>query len=143
VDFPFQPVEKLLLPIHGADELFPVNQVYCVGRNYAAHAREMGVDDRKPPFFFTKPIYSITTGDVKYPPNTQDLQHEVELVLAVGEDMSIFGFTIGGRSYKKRSTGSGSKRMGSPGFVEKVLLVVLRSLEFFLSKDSKNYLIWS
>ena len=93
--FPFQPVEKILLPIHGSDELFPVNQVYCVGRNYAAHAREMGVDDRKPPFFFTKPIYSITTGDVKYPPNTEDLQHEVELVLAVGEDMSIFGFTIG------------------------------------------------
>ena len=93
--FPFQPLEKFLLPIHGSDELFPVNQVYCVGRNYAAHAREMGVDDRKPPFFFTKPSYSIITGDVKYPPNTEDLQHEVELVLAVGEDMSIFGFAVG------------------------------------------------
>ena len=113
--FPFQPVERVLLPIHGSDGLFPVNQVYCVGRNYAAHAREMGVDDRKPPFFFTKPSYSITTGDVKYPPNTEDLQHEVELVLAVGEDMSIFGFAVG-VDLTRRDLQGQAKKDGKPWF---------------------------
>ena len=113
--FPFQPEERVLLPIHGIDALFPVNQVYCVGRNYAAHAREMGVDDRKPPFFFTKPSYSITTGDVKYPPNTEDLQHEVELVLAVGEDMSIFGFALG-VDLTRRDLQGQAKKDGKPWF---------------------------
>ena len=113
--FPFQPVDRVLLPIHGSDGLFPVNQVYCVGRNYAAHAREMGADDRKPPFFFTKPIYSITTGDVKYPPNTEDLQHEVELVLAVGEDMSIFGFALG-VDLTRRDLQGQAKKDGKPWF---------------------------
>ena len=113
--FPFQPVDRVLLPIHGSDGLFPVNQVYCVGRNYAAHAREMGADDRKPPFFFTKPSYSITTGDVKYPPNTEDLQHEVELVLAVGEDMSIFGFAVG-VDLTRRDLQGQAKKDGKPWF---------------------------
>ena len=113
--FPFQPVDRVLLPIHGSDGLFPVNQVYCVGRNYAAHAREMGVDDRKPPFFFTKPSYSIITGDVKYPPNTEDLQHEVELVLAVGEDMSIFGFAVG-VDLTRRDLQGQAKKDGKPWF---------------------------
>ena len=113
--FPFQPVERVLLPIHGSDGLFPVNQVYCVGRNYAAHAREMGVDDRKPPFFFTKPSWTITTGDVKYPQNTEDLQHEVELVLAVGEDMSIFGFAVG-VDLTRRDLQGQAKKDGKPWF---------------------------
>ena len=113
--FPFQPEERVLLPIHGIDALFPVNQVYCVGRNYAAHAREMGMDDRKPPFFFTKPSYSITTGDVKYPPNTQNLQHEVELVLAVGQDMSIFGFAVG-VDLTRRDLQGQAKKDGKPWF---------------------------
>jgi fumarylpyruvate hydrolase len=115
VDLPFQPTEKVLLPIHGSDALFPVNQVYCVGRNYAAHAREMGVDDRKPPFFFTKPSWTITTGDVKYPPNTEDLQHEVELVLAVGEDVSIFGFAVG-VDLTRRDIQGRAKENGKPWF---------------------------
>ena len=113
--FPFQPVERVLLPIHGTDELFPVNQVYCVGRNYAAHAKEMGADDRKPPFFFTKPSYSIITGDVIYPPNTEDLQYEVELVLAVGEDMSIFGFAVG-VDLTRRDLQGQAKKDGKPWF---------------------------
>jgi len=115
VDSPFQPTEKVLLPIHGSDQLFPVNHVYCVGRNYSAHAREMGVDDRKPPFFFTKPSWTITTGDVKYPPNTEDLQHEVELVLAVGEDMSMFGFAVG-VDLTRRDVQSRAKESGRPWF---------------------------
>ena len=113
--FPFQPVERVLLPIHGTDELFPVNQVYCVGRNYAAHAKAMGADDRKPPFFFTKPSYSIITGDVIYPPNTEDLQYEVELVLAVGEDMSIFGFAVG-VDLTRRDLQGQAKKDGKPWF---------------------------
>mgnify|MGYP000911922938 FL=1 len=113
--FPFQPIERVLLPIHGSDELFPVNQVYCVGRNYAAHAREMGEDDRKPPFFFTKPSWTITTGDVKYPTNTENLQHEVELVLAVGEDMSIFGFAVG-VDLTRRDLQGQAKKDGKPWF---------------------------
>ncbi|MDP6168720.1 MAG: fumarylacetoacetate hydrolase family protein [Candidatus Marinimicrobia bacterium] len=115
MDLPFQPTEKVLLPIHGSDALFPVNQVYCVGRNYAAHAREMGVDDRKPPFFFTKPSWTITTGDVKYPPNTEDFQHEVELVLAVGEDVSIFGFAVG-VDLTRRDIQGRAKENGKPWF---------------------------
>ena len=115
MDFPFKPVERVILPIHGSDELFPVNQVYCVGRNYAAHAKEMGVDNKKPPFFFTKPSYTITTGDVKYPQNTEDLQHEVELVLAVGEDMSIFGFAVG-VDLTRRDLQGQAKKDGKPWF---------------------------
>ena len=75
----------------------------------------MGVDDRKPPFLFTKPSYSITTGDVKYPPNTEDLQHEVELVLAVGEDMSIFGFAVG-VDLTRRDLQGQAKKDGKPWF---------------------------
>jgi fumarylpyruvate hydrolase len=67
--------------------LFPVRRIFCVGRNYAAHAREMGHDpDREPPFFFTKPADAILTSgaDMPYPPATKDLHHEVELVVAIG-----------------------------------------------------------
>jgi fumarylpyruvate hydrolase len=66
---------------------FPVRRVFCVGRNYAAHAREMGHDpDREPPFFFTKPADAVVVdgADTPYPPLTQQLEHEVELVVAIG-----------------------------------------------------------
>ena len=115
MDSPFQPTERVLLPIHGSDQLFPVNHVYCVGRNYAAHAREMGADDRKPPFFFTKPSWAMTTSDVKYPKNTEDLQHEVELVIAIGEDMSMFGFAVG-VDLTRRDVQGRAKESGRPWF---------------------------
>ena len=70
--FPFKPTEQVLLNIMGSDEKYPVNHVYCVGRNYAAHAKEMGADERKPPFIFTKPAWTMTTSDVKYPIGTND-----------------------------------------------------------------------
>lgn len=66
---------------------FPVRRVFCVGRNYADHAREMGADpNREPPFFFTKPADAIVpaSGTVPYPPLTSDLHHEIELVIAIG-----------------------------------------------------------
>ncbi|MBV9734988.1 MAG: fumarylacetoacetate hydrolase family protein [Acidisphaera sp.] len=66
---------------------FPVRRIFCVGRNYAAHAREMGADpDREPPFFFSKPADALLTreADMPYPPMTEDLHHEMELVAAIG-----------------------------------------------------------
>jgi fumarylpyruvate hydrolase len=76
------------LPIAGSDETFPVRRIWCVGRNYAAHAREMGSDpDREPPFFFQKPTDAIVQdGDaIPYPPGTGNLHYEIELVVAIGK----------------------------------------------------------
>ena len=113
--FSFKTIEKVRLSIQGSDEKFPVNHVYCVGRNYSAHAKEMGADERKSPFFFTKPNWTITTDDVKYPKYTNDLQHEVELVVAVGEDMSIFGFAVG-VDLTRRDVQGKAKESGKPWF---------------------------
>lgn len=75
------------LAVAGLESRFPIRRVFCVGRNYGAHAREMGSDpSREPPFFFTKPADAVVpaSGAVPYPPATQDLHHEVELVVALG-----------------------------------------------------------
>ena len=77
------------LAIAGRSERFPVNRVFCVGRNYAAHAREMGKDpDREPPFFFMKPAQAVVDASqpatIPYPPKTANFHHEIELVIAVG-----------------------------------------------------------
>lgn len=71
--------------VAGSDQRFPVRRVFCVGRNYAAHAREMGQSDREPPFFFMKPADAVVdaAGVVAYPPATHDLHHEVEMVVAL------------------------------------------------------------
>lgn len=82
------PPAETLIPIVGSDARFPVRRIYCVGRNYAEHAREMGSDpNREPPFFFSKPRDAIVAqgGDVPFPPATENLQHEVELVIAIGK----------------------------------------------------------
>jgi fumarylpyruvate hydrolase len=98
------------LTVAGREERFPVNRVFCVGRNYAAHAREMGKDpDREPPFFFMKPAAAVVdaTGPthVPYPPKTQNYHHEIELVVAIGKggrDISlssalehVYGYAVG------------------------------------------------
>jgi len=87
--------------------VFPVRRILCVGRNYAAHRREMGGDDRDPPFFFAKPADAIVTPgkDVAYPPQTANLHHEIELVAALsagGADVPVdralelvFGYAVG------------------------------------------------
>lgn len=75
--------------VHGSDDRFPVRRVFCVGRNYAAHAREMGRDpDREPPFYFMKPTDALTDNgvDVPYPPQTSNLHYEAELVVAIGKE---------------------------------------------------------
>ena len=78
---------QVAIPVAGGGA-FPVRRVFCVGRNYAAHAREMGSDpDREPPFFFTKPADALVPGgqDTAYPTATENLHHEMELVVAIGK----------------------------------------------------------
>ncbi|HEX5796212.1 MAG TPA: fumarylacetoacetate hydrolase family protein [Geminicoccaceae bacterium] len=96
------------LPVAGDERRFPVRRIYCVGRNYAAHAREMGYDpDREPPFFFTKPADALVPDGARipYPLATRDLHHEIELVVALGKGGAeisaeqaqecIFGYAVG------------------------------------------------
>jgi fumarylpyruvate hydrolase len=85
--FVFSPQPVTGVPIAGSPSLFPVRRVYCVGRNYAAHAREMGKDpDKEAPFFFLKPADAVVPGGggIHYPPGTGNLHHEIELVVALG-----------------------------------------------------------
>lgn len=84
----FFEVPRPRVAVGGSDRTFPVRRIYCVGRNYAAHARESGGDpDREAPFYFMKPADAIVPNDsrIPYPPRTEDLHHEIELVVAVGK----------------------------------------------------------
>ena len=84
----FTAPKDTLIPVVGSDALFPVRRIYCVGRNYAEHAREMGSDpNREPPFFFSKPRDAAVPGGgtIPFPPATTNLQHEVELVVALSK----------------------------------------------------------
>lgn len=95
------------LAVAGESALFPVRRVYCVGRNYAEHAKEMKADERDPPFFFQKPADALVPdgATIPYPPLTKDLHHEVELVVALAsggrnirvEDAlaHVYGYAIG------------------------------------------------
>ena len=85
-DYVLAPPPIPVVPVEGEAGGFPVRRILCVGRNYAAHRREMGGDDRDPPFFFAKPADAIVPpgGDVAYPPRTANLHHEIELVVAIG-----------------------------------------------------------
>lgn len=109
----FPPHPFATLPIAGSEQRFPVRRIFCVGRNYADHAREMGAIDqaegREPPFFFTKPGDAVLGGEgeisVAYPPLTNNLHHEVEMVVALGAgganvavdaaNQLIFGYAVG------------------------------------------------
>jgi fumarylpyruvate hydrolase len=86
--YAFDPPPLSAVPILGEEALFPVRRILCVGRNYAAHRREMGGgdDDPDPPFFFSKPADALVLpgADVPYPSSTQNLHHEMELVVALG-----------------------------------------------------------
>jgi len=100
MDYVFAPPAIVALPIAGSSALFPVRRVYCVGRNYAEHARELGMLERDPPFFFSKPANALMpcaddgSVCVAYPPQTSNLQHEVELVVALGQDLPNAGVDI-------------------------------------------------
>lgn len=85
--FVITPPSVPALAVAASDQVFPLRRVFCVGRNYAAHAREMGSDpNREPPFFFTKPSDAVVpaSGAVPYPTATKELHHEIELVVALG-----------------------------------------------------------
>ncbi|MBR0667542.1 fumarylacetoacetate hydrolase family protein [Roseomonas hellenica] len=86
-NYVLSPPPVAALPIKGSDALFPVRRIFCVGRNYAEHAIEMGSDPtREPPFYFAKPADALVTGgaDMPYPPASKQLHHEMELVVAIG-----------------------------------------------------------
>lgn len=112
--------------IAGSADRFPVRRIYCVGQNYAAHAREMGSDpDRKPPFFFTKPPDAVvpTGSRLPYPALTRDFQHEVELVVALGDGGAnvaaaeatalIYGWGVG-IDLTRRDLQAEAKQQGRP-----------------------------
>lgn len=88
MSYVFPPAPQASVAVDGTDDRLPVRRIFCVGRNYAAHAREMGRDpDREPPFFFTKPADAVVeSGEVvAYPPETENFHYEAELVVAIGK----------------------------------------------------------
>ena len=114
------------VPVHGASAVFPVRRIYCIGRNYADHAREMGADpNRETPFFFGKPQDVVVPqgGKVAYPPATSNLHHEVELVVALtrgGRDIPeadalacIYGYAVG-LDLTRRDLQAKAKDKGQP-----------------------------
>lgn len=129
--FVFSPVPNATLPVAGTASLFPVRRVFCVGRNYADHAREMGAlaqaEGREPPFFFMKPGDAVVGGDgeisVAYPPLTKNLHHEVELIVALGSGGAnvspaeakglIFGYAVG-LDLTRRDLQGQAKAKGQP-----------------------------
>ncbi|SDU17531.1 fumarylacetoacetate hydrolase family protein [Stappia sp. ES.058] len=124
--FVFPPSPRASIAVSGSAERFPVRRVFCVGRNYAAHAREMGKDpEREPPFFFTKPADAVCDagGTIPYPPLTENLHFEMELVVAIGHggaDISpdkseahIWGYGAG-IDLTRRDLQQQAKDMGRP-----------------------------
>ena len=114
------------LTVLGQGARFPIRRIYCVGRNYAAHAREMGKDpDREPPFFFQKPADAIFEGDrpMPYPPQTGNLHHEIEWVVAMGKGgrniaparalEHVYGYSVG-IDFTRRDLQNAAKDLGRP-----------------------------
>ena len=114
------------LPVEGTDARFPVGRIYCVGRNYAEHAREMGHDpDREPPFFFMKAANSLVANGatIAYPVKTKDVHHEIEMVVAIGKGGKdipveraldhVWGYGVG-LDMTRRDIQGEAKKMGRP-----------------------------
>jgi fumarylpyruvate hydrolase len=127
----FTPPAVTALPVRGSDQLFPVRRVYCIGRNYAEHAIEMGHDPNKePPFFFQKNPDNVVPGGEKfpYPSATSDVHHEIELVVALkkgGESIPadkaldhVFGYAVG-LDMTRRDLQGEAKKLGRPWEVGK------------------------
>jgi fumarylpyruvate hydrolase len=129
MSYVFNPPTPAAVPVVGSDAKFPVNRVYCVGRNYVEHAKEMGFTGREPPFFFMKPADALvvvpegSTAEIPYPAGTKDLHHEIELVVAIGvggRDIAaadagkhIFGYAIG-LDMTRRDLQGEAKKLGRP-----------------------------
>ena len=129
--FVIPPVPQPTVEVTGTDARFPVHRIYCVGRNYAKHAREMGMDpDREPPFFFSKPADALVANGtpVPYPPRTANLHHEIELVVAIGTGgrdipvanalAHVFGYAVG-LDLTRRDQQFAAREQGRPWDVAK------------------------
>lgn len=125
MDYIFKPASQVSLPIRGTDAQFPVRRIYCIGRNYADHAIEMGHDpDREAPFFFQKNAQNIDiSGTFPYPPQTSDVHHEIELVVAlksgganIGESEAlqhVYGYAVA-LDMTRRDLQGEAKKTGRP-----------------------------
>jgi fumarylpyruvate hydrolase len=132
--FAFPPPPTVSVPVTGSEERFPVHRIYCVGRNYEEHAKEMGFTGREPPFFFLKPTDAIVvaeagqTATIPYPSLTHNLHHEVELVVAIGRggkniragdaQQHIFGYAVG-LDMTRRDLQAEMKKQGRPWCIGK------------------------
>ena len=134
MSFVFPPTPTVSVPVLGQTERFPVHRIYCVGRNYEEHAKEMGFTGREPPFFFLKPSDSLVvveagqTGHMPYPSLTQNLHHEIELVVAIGQGgrniteaqaaQHIYGYAVG-LDMTRRDLQNEMKKQGRPWCIGK------------------------
>ena len=134
MSFVFPPSPPVSVPVLGQADRFPVHRIYCVGRNYEEHAKEMGFTGREPPFFFLKPTDSLVvvdageTGHMPYPSLTHNLHHEIELVVAIGRGgrniaavdaaQHIFGYAVG-LDMTRRDLQNEMKKQGRPWCIGK------------------------
>jgi fumarylpyruvate hydrolase len=132
--FVFEAPPPVSVPVRGTSARFPVHRIYCVGRNYVEHAKEMGFTGREAPFFFLKPADAIVSvaegavGDVPYPTLTKDFHHEIELVVAIGRGgvnikatdavNHIYGYAIG-IDFTRRDLQGEMKKAGRPWCIGK------------------------
>jgi fumarylpyruvate hydrolase len=134
MDFVFPPAPTVCVPVRGRPGAFPVHRIYCVGRNYEEHAKEMGFSGREPPFFFMKPADAIVVvpaggeAHMAYPPLTGNLHHEIELVVAIGKGgrniaaanalQHVFGYAVG-LDMTRRDLQNDMKKQGRPWCIGK------------------------
>lgn len=134
MSYVFTPAAVASVPVVGRSERFPVRRIYCVGRNYVEHAKEMGFTGREAPFFFLKPADAIVavpqgeTGSLEYPSLTKDLHHEIELVVAIGTggrnikaadaQKHIYGYAVG-LDMTRRDLQGEMKKQGRPWCIGK------------------------
>jgi len=134
MSYVFQPAPPVAVPIVGRFERFPVRRIYCVGRNYVEHAKEMGFTGREAPFFFLKPadaavvVEAGKTATIPYPSLTKDLHHEIELVACIGKGgknikaadarKHIFGYAVG-LDMTRRDLQGEMKKQGRPWCIGK------------------------
>jgi fumarylpyruvate hydrolase len=134
MSYVFTPPATVSVPVVGRAERFPVNRIYCVGRNYEDHAKEMGFTGREPPFFFIKPANTVVvvnageTGSVPYPSLTKNFHHEIELVACIGTGgknikaadamKHIYGYAVG-LDMTRRDLQGEMKKLGRPWCIGK------------------------
>jgi fumarylpyruvate hydrolase len=134
MSYVFTPAPVASVPVTGRAERFPVHRIYCVGRNYEEHAKEMGFTGREPPFFFLKPadaalaVNTGETGTMAYPSLTNNLHHEIELVAAIGTGgknikaadahKHIYGYAVG-LDMTRRDLQGEMKKQGRPWCIGK------------------------